>query len=509
MKKIINCFIPYEDNSEIFTTIEQLERSSLVKRLYLLLPKGGDGQKSSHLKELLKNCQERGFLVEIYPLPLNSLSTTVAVKEIASLADTPLTLIYRGAAPFVLDYFALERLARVAKESGAAMLYSHYYKVVDEVVKEHPTIEFQKGSVREGFDFGPLLLFNSALFKEAASLLPLNYSYAALYYLILRASQKGSILQLKEYLYSQTTNSGKGAGDTHFSYLDPKNRAAQIEFEEAFTQHLKEIGGYLPPPTKEIDFGLLPFDNEASIIIPVYNRVKTVKGAIESALGQSAHFNFNVIVVDNHSTDGTTQLIEELLHSHPHGEQLIHIIPQQRGLKIGGCWNLALHHPQCGKFALQLDSDDLYSSPHTLRQVVECFYRERCAMVIGSYLITDFNLKEIPPGAIEHREWSNSNGHNNALRINGLGAPRAFYTPLLRELKLPNSSYGEDYAIALRITREWKIGRIYDILYLCRRWEGNSDSSLTIEAENRNNRYKDSLRTIELMARVKINSEGQ
>lgn len=462
---------------------------------------------NNHLA-VMEQLIEEPLIGGVFCVPFNSFDSLESLQQVAQTLSAPYIALYNHTSYFNLGYFALERLLSVAKESGAVMLYSHRYRAVNGAIEPLPTIDYQAGSLRDNFDFGPLLLFNSALFKQAVGLLSDNYKFAALYDIRLRLSEMGKILQLQEFTYTQYEEPISTKMEGHFSYVDPKNREVQIEMERACTNHLKRIGGYLTQRTEEIEPHFYNFEFEASVIIPLFNRVKTLKGAIESALSQKNDFSFNVIVVDNHSTDGSTQLIEQLQKEHPLGNQLIHIVPDREDLKIGGCWNLALQHPDCGKFAIQLDSDDIYSSPNTLKNIVECFYNERCAMVVGSYLVTDFNLNEIPPGAVEHREWTPENGHNNALRINGLGAPRAFFTPILRELKLPNTSYGEDYAIGLRISREWKIGRIYDRLYLCRRWEGNSDSSLSVEAENRNNLYKDSLRTIELKARVKLNQEG-
>jgi glycosyltransferase involved in cell wall biosynthesis len=289
-----------------------------------------------------------------------------------------------------------------------------------------------------------------------------------------------------------------------FDYVDPKNREVQQEMEQAVTTHLKEIGGYLEPKFDPIRFEDGDFPVEASVIIPVLNRERTVADAIESVMRQKADFTFNLILVDNHSTDRTTAIVRELTRTWPN---LIHVIPERRDLGIGGCWNVGVHHPLCGKFAVQLDSDDLYRDTDTLRRMVSAFYEQQCAMVVGSYQMTNFDLEEIPPGLVDHREWTPENGRNNALRINGLGAPRAFYTPALRAVKIPNVSYGEDYGVGLAISRHYQIGRIYDPVYLCRRWEDNSDAALSVEALNRHNIYKDRLRTFELMARIKLNRE--
>jgi glycosyltransferase involved in cell wall biosynthesis len=330
-----------------------------------------------------------------------------------------------------------------------------------------------------------------------------DYRFAGLYDLRLKISQSSELFHVPEYLYTVEKKEIIGTEDKHFSYVDPKNREVQIEMEAACTDHLKAIGAYLKPEQRKIDFDDKDFEFEASVIIPVRNRVKTIGDAIKSVLSQKTNFKFNLIIVDNHSTDGTTDVVSK--HA-KEDSRIIHIIPDRKDLGIGGCWNEAVHHPKCGKFACQLDSDDIYKDDYTLKTIVDTFYKEKCAMVIGSYQITDFNLNELPPGLIDHREWTDENGANNALRINGLGAPRAFYTPVLREIKIPNVSYGEDYAVGLAISREYKIGRIYHSLYLCRRWEGNTDAKLDLPRINANNFYKDRLRTIELLARKKKNS---
>jgi glycosyltransferase involved in cell wall biosynthesis len=275
--------------------------------------------------------------------------------------------------------------------------------------------------------------------------------------------------------------------------------------EQACTEHLKEIGGYLKPNFTPIDFDQEQFEYEASVIIPVRNRIRTIRDAIRSVLKQQCDFKFNLIVIDNHSTDGTSEAIDEFKAD----ERVIHIIPERNDLGIGGCWNMGVHHPKCGKFAIQLDSDDVYKDEHTLSIMVRAFYEQQCGMVVGTYMMTDFEMKMLPPGIIDHREWTPENGRNNALRINGLGAPRAFYTPLLRQIKVPNTSYGEDYALGLRFSRRYQIGRVYDVVYLCRRWEGNSDAALDIAKTNANNLYKDRIRTWELEARIQLNKEQQ
>jgi hypothetical protein len=368
---------------------------------------------------------------------------------------------------------------------------------------QHPAIDYQLGSIRDDFDFGSLLLIKTSLLHTFAMQAgEHDYQYAGLYALRLFLSRNGQIFHLNEALYAETETDTRASGVKQFDYVNPANREGQIEMEHAATAHLDAIGAKIDPSYyRRLDFDEQDFDVEASVVIPVFNREKTIMDAVHSALEQKTSFLFNVIVVDNHSTDGTTQLLEEIAAADP---RLIHIVPAKHDLGIGGCWNLAVHSEACGEYAVQLDSDDVYSGPDTLTKIVNAFREQKCAMVVGTYQMTDFNMNPIPPGVIDHREWTEENGRNNALRINGLGAPRAFWTPLLRKLNLPNTSYGEDYAIGLRISREYRIGRIYDVLYCCRRWEGNSDAALDIERVNANNLYKDRIRTWELKARLAL-----
>jgi glycosyltransferase involved in cell wall biosynthesis len=328
-----------------------------------------------------------------------------------------------------------------------------------------------------------------------------DYQFAGLYDLRLKLSQTETLVHINEYLYSEIENDTRKSGEKIFDYVDPKNRGVQIEMENACTEHLKEIGGYLAPKFKDIEFNDGNFEYEASVIIPVRNRIRTIEDAILSTLNQKTKFKYNVIIIDNHSTDGTTEAIDK----YNTDERIIHIVPERKDLGIGGCWNVGAHHPKCGKFAIQLDSDDVYKDENTIQKVVDAFYSQKCGMVVGTYMITDFNLNMIAPGVIDHKEWTPDNGRNNAMRINGLGAPRAFYTPLLRDIKIPNTSYGEDYATALNISRNYQIGRIYDVLYYCRRWDDNSDASLDVVKMNGHNTYKDRIRTWELQARIALN----
>jgi hypothetical protein len=392
-------------------------------------------------------------------------------------------------------------MTRIAEDTQAGMVYADYFAISNGERKNHPVIDYQEGSLRDDFNFGSLLLYNAKVLKKAARRMKSeNYTFAGLYDLRLKVSQKNPLLHINEYLYTEIEEDTRASGQKIFDYVDPKNRQVQLEMEQACTQHLKDVGAWLEPGFDPIEFTQGNFSYEASVIIPVRNRIRTIRDAISSVLRQQTTFPFNLIVVDNHSTDGTSAAIAAFSGD----KRLIHIIPERDDLGIGGCWNMGVHHPQCGKFAVQLDSDDVYSGEDTLQKIVDAFYAQNCAMVVGTYQMTNFEMEMIPPGIIDHREWTPDNGRNNALRINGLGAPRAFYTPVLREIKVPNTSYGEDYALGLNISRRYQIGRIYDVLYLCRRWEENSDASLDIVKMNGHNFYKDSIRTWELQARKRI-----
>ena len=431
-----------------------------------------------------------------------SLRSTQTLRSIAEAVSEKYMLIYTKDMPLEMGMFALDRIICIAEDTGADMLYADHYKMVDGQRKRHPLIACQKGALRDDFDFGSVLVFKSSSFRRAVRAMEADYEFGALYDLRLRMK---NIVHVNEYLYTEIETDNRKSGEKQFDYVDPRNRAVQIEMEKVCTEHLKRIGAWLEPKFREPDineFAGTPFEVTATVVIPVFNRVRTVKDAVESALSQKCDFPYNVIVVDNHSTDGTTELLNEIAAA---DGRLVHIIPAKHDLGIGGCWNLAVHHGLCGEYAVQLDSDDVYSGPDTLQKIVDAFREQKCAMVVGTYQMTDFNMNPIPPGIIDHREWTEDNGRNNALRINGLGAPRAFWTPLLRTINLPNTSYGEDYALGLRISREYRIGRIYDVLYCCRRWEGNSDAALDIDRVNANNQYKDRIRTWELEARLRMN----
>ncbi len=469
MKKI-TCFVPYIDESQAGKTLSALRDSQLVDKVVCL--------------------DEPVFKSE-------------TIRRIAAESKADYALVYTKTTTLELGYMALERLLQIAQDTNAGLVYADHYQVKGGELVKAPVIDYQKGSLRDDFDFGSVLFFDAAALKESVQRMTESYQHAGLYDLRLKLSQRYALVHANEYLYSEVEEDNRKSGEKQFDYVDPRNRDRQIEMEKACTQHLKEIGGYLEPHFEDIDFNQGEFEVEASVIIPVRNRAATIGAAIESVLKQQTKFKFNLIVIDNHSTDGTTEAIDTFKAD----GRVVHLVPERNDLGIGGCWNYGVNSAHCGKFAVQLDSDDLYKDEHTLQTIVDAFYEQKCAMVIGSYMMTDFDLNELPPGVIDHKEWTPDNGRNNALRINGLGAPRAFYTPVLRSIGLPNTSYGEDYAMGLNISRHYQIGRIYDVLYLCRRWGGNSDAALSIEKVNANNLYKDRIRTWELEARIALNKQ--
>lgn len=417
--------------------------------------------------------------------------------------DYILVSIPRKSGRFINDNSA-KRILEVGRMTDASIVYSHYYEIDNEGNSiKHPCIPYQKGSVRDDFDFSPIVAISVKWLKSLdKTLFNKDYPDGGWYALRLALSIAGGGITLcPEYLCEMVRTDYRKSGEKQHDYVDPRNRSYQIAMEEVFTDFLARTDGLAPVRKSEIDISSGSFPVEASVIIPVRNRVSTISDAVQSALAQTADFSYNVIVVDNGSDDGTYETLQKI------NDERLHIIRLSgtEGLNIGGCWNLAINNAACGRFAVQLDSDDVYSSEYTLQKVVDMFRSERCGMVIGTYMMTDFDMNPLPPGVIDHSEWTDDNGANNALRINGLGAPRAFYTPLIREISFPNTSYGEDYAVGLRISRDYKIGRIYDVIYNCRRWAGNSDASLAIEKVNENNYYKDFLRTSELAARRRMN----
>ena len=486
-----DCFIACQSLSEVQPQVSQLRHSSCVRHIFLLV--------NAELAAQEKAPQDCSFVIT------DNLVSSDFVSKLAENAVAEYVLLSLKTTPLVIGASAVERLMLVANDTRAALVYSDRYTMEQGQRKAHPVIDYQDGSLRDDFDFGSLMLLRTSLLhKYATSDHDATYKYAGFYDLRLFLSREGSLFHLNEYLYTEEELDLRASGVKQFDYVNPANRDVQIEMEQACTSHLRQIGALVDTTQyADVDFEEQSFDIEASVVIPVFNRVKTVRDAVESALSQKANFRYNVIVVDNHSTDGTSEILSELLSRH--GEKLHVIVPDRMDLGIGGCWNEAINSVFCGRFAVQLDSDDLYSSPKTLQTVVDAFYKQKAAMIIGSYRMCDFELQTLPPGLIAHQEWTDENGPNNALRINGLGAPRAFFTPLLRQVQFPNTSYGEDYALGLLFSRHYRIGRIFTELYLCRRWGGNSDAALSVEKINANNLYKDRLRTLELYARQQMN----
>lgn len=490
MKKGIDCFISSVEPSLADEMISQLKTHKLVNNIFILSP-------SNSVKE------HNGCKV----LTAKNVYSSDILKTIAGNAVSEYALICLHPEIINLGYGAIKRMYNVAFGLGASILYCNRYKVKDGQRYQSPTIDIQYGSVRDDFDFGSLTLNSVSSLqnfvneRQDVNLVCSGWYEYMLY--LLRHKYEAPLFHLHEYLYTEEELDLRKSGEKQFDYVDPRNREAQIEKEKVFTEHLKAIGAYIDPESiSEIDHTKGDFECEASVIIPVRNREKTIEDAVRSALSQKTAFPYNVIVIDNHSTDATTDILKKLSAE---DSRVKHIIPSRTDLGIGGCWDLACNDESCGRFSVQLDSDDLYSGEDTLQRIVDKFHAERCAMVIGSYRMCNFQLETLPPGIIDHKEWTDDNGRNNALRINGLGAPRAFYTPLLRKIGVPNTSYGEDYALGLAFSRKYKIGRIFDELYLCRRWEGNSDAALSPEKVNANNAYKDGLRTIEILDRRNLN----
>lgn len=481
MSTKITVFLPWMGNNVTRQTATEFASSELVENVFLLATTSS-GIKSDKIRDLKVDA------------PLSS----ATMRAIASSTSTPYILLLSKDTLISTGQFCLDRFVQVARDSAAGMVYSDFIEIKGAERSNHPVNDYQFGSVRDDFDFGPILFFRSAALKEAVQSFQSHYNHAGLYDARLRISQKYELVRISEYLYSTVQTDTRKTGEKVFDYVDPKNREVQVEMELAFTEHLKAIGAYLEPKFREVEHSNDKFPVEASVIIPVRNRIRTIKDAVESVLCQKTDFEFNLIVVDNYSTDGTYEILKEIASG---DDRLKVIVPERKDLGIGGCWNEAVFSKYCGKYAVQLDSDDVYKDETTLQKVLDVFRDENCAMVVGSYEMTDFNMNPIPPGLIDHREWTPDNGRNNALRINGLGAPRAFYTPILRNVRVPNVSYGEDYALGLAISREYQIGRIYDAIYCVRRWEDNTDASLDIVRMNAHHAYKDKLRTFELRAR--------
>lgn len=484
MREKIDLFLPCEYIDDAQNALSVLHEYKTVQHIHFLV----SADFAAH-HQVPEGCT---FVIT------DRLESSNTIVSIAENTDADYVMICTRHTTIGWGNNTLERFLRVADDTDAVMVYADHYKMVEGKMEKHPVIDYQSGSLRDDFDFGSLWCIKAqALADYIAQPDREEYQFAALYDLRLYLSRVGEIFHLNEFLYSEAELDTRKSGEKQFDYVNPRNREVQIEMEKACTQHLGKVGALIDTTFyRQPDFGEQDFEYEASVIIPVFNREKTVADAVKSALGQKASFKFNVIVVNNHSTDRTGEILDELKV-----DNLIQIVPERTDLGIGGCWNEAINSSFCGKFAVQLDSDDLYSSPKTLQKIVDAFYKQKAAMIIGSYRMCDFDLNTLPPGLIDHKEWTNENGCNNALRINGLGAPRAFFTPLVRQIQFPNTSYGEDYALGLAFSRRYRIGRIYDELYLCRRWGGNSDAALSVEKVNANNLYKDRLRTMELKAR--------
>lgn len=476
MTKLIDCFLPQGNAEETRRNVEELKSYDTVATVNVV-----EG----------------------------NIKASATLKDIANKATAPYTLLYLKSQFIKLGYLALDRMITLGDITEAGMIYAdHYNLAADGTRSDAPVIDYQMGSLRDDFNFGSVILFRTESLKAAANMMKADYQAAGFYDLRLKIAEKFRIEHINEYLYSEVELDTRKTGEKLFDYVDPKNRASQIEMEQAATEYLKEVGGYLKPGFKDIDITEGEFPVEMTVMIPVRNRIRTIRDAINSALEQKTTFKYNVFVVENgpecHSTDGTTEAVQE--YDDP---RLVHVITERRDLGVGGSWNLAAHDPRCGRFIVQLDSDDVYLDENTLQKFYDAFQEQKVATIIGTYVLTDINKNVLPPGKIDHAEWTPDNGRNNALRINGLGAPRAFFTPVLRAIPMPNVNYGEDYALGLAISRHYLIGRIYDPLYCCRRWDDNSDGDLSIEKENKNNTYKDRIRTWELQARIAMNKKNE
>ncbi len=480
-------FISYNSEIKIWELSNSLRKSKLVEDLIVI------AEDSNDVPDALRSVKSE------------NICSTKTIRTIYDATDSEYILLILEPVEILFGQFSLHRMLEVYDSTQAGWVYSDYYEIKNNEAHPISLIDYQLGSIRDDFEFGKSVIIRKSAVGGYLAQTKSEFIHAGLYDLRLYISRHYPLVRIPEYLYSVVT-SGEKENKGHFDYVNPKNKIIQFEMEEAATNHLKEINAYLEPVFRGVNIIDEKFAYEASVIIPVKNREMTIADAVESALKQRTDFSFNIIIVNNHSTDRTASIIKTLSEKH---SNIIHIIPKSNNLEIGGCWNEAIFNDHCGKYAVQLDSDDLYADEHILQRIINVFREEKCAMVIGSYKLTDFNLNEIPPGIIDHREWTPANGRNNALRVNGFGAPRAYYTPIVRDIKFPNVSYGEDYSAALAISRRYEISRIYEPLYLCRRWEGNSDTQLSDEKRNRFNLYKDTVRTFEIQARQKLNAQDK
>jgi hypothetical protein len=497
---MISVILPYGGQSDLDALLRPFVDSDRIEKLFLLY--------SGPFLAVPKKCEI---------VKAQSAQSGNILHGILKKIRTRYALVVTGTSAVRLDPGAAARFIEVAESTRAGILYSDFRELLppaagaaETAFRERRLIDYQFGSIRDDFDFGPVLFLSTHAAQSSADKYGSvrDWKTAALYDVRLKIAADFPVVRIPEILYTSVPAeagrpSREGASapeisESHFQYVDPASAAFQREREHIAAAHLKNIGAWLPPKFKEVPDPGTAFPVTASVVIPVRNRKATIADAVTSALSQETDFRFNVIVVDNFSTDGTDAVLADLA---ARDDRLHRLTPAETGLQIGGCWNEAVRSACCGRYAVQLDSDDLYASQGVLQKIVRAFAEENCGMVVGSYTIVDFALKELPPGLIEHREWTKSNGHNNLLRVNGLGAPRAYQTALLREFPFPNVGYGEDYAAGLRISREYRVARIFENLYLCRRWSGNTDHRLSDEQRNANDAYKDFLRTVEIQAR--------
>ena len=482
---MIDSFVIYSGQESLSATLAALRSSEIVDECFVMNTTGAEVK--------AEGCTT---------LAVDSLTSTAAIKTIAEASKSKYTLIYTNNDVLKLGLHAMKRMVQIADDSNAVMCYADRYQVRRGVVTKAPVIDYQQGSLRDDFEFGSVVLIRTSALKQAARAMSGDYRHAGFYDLRLRLSEIGELVHINEYLYSEVAMDLRSSGEAIFDYQNPDNRGKQLEMEAVVTDYLKRVGAYLEPGSYEaLDLKQGDFAVECTVVIPVLNRVRVIRDAIKSVLKQKADFKYNLIIVDNHSTDGTSEAIDEFAAD----ERVIHIIPERTDLGIGGCWNLCVDDPRCGRFAIGLDSDDVYKTEHVLATMVAEFYRSNSAMVVGGYEITDFDMNVLPPGEILHKEWTDDNGRNNLLRVNGIGGPRAFFTPVYKSLYLPNTCYGEDYAMGLYVSRRYRVGRVWEVMTCARRWEDNTDADLDVFKMNANNVYKDRIRTWELQARIAYN----